>query len=224
MVYSDRFIPSRLSSNLADAFEVMDNPEPKHSIYSSRENQDVLNSYLRSEILSSDGVYTSPGRGSGGSSNVLKYKSPKQRGSTGADVSNASIFQSPMSSSSAAHSRIRNADVATKKILRKIPRAPYKILDAPNLQDDYYLNLVDWSSTNVVSVALGSSVYLWSAHTAKAFKLCDVSSEAPMNTVTSVTWSQRGNQCLSLLQCISLPMISYDFDECCNDMQVMKLL
>jgi len=29
---------------------------------------------------------------------------------------------------------------------RKISRAPFKVLDAPALQDDYYLNLVDWSS------------------------------------------------------------------------------
>ncbi|KAM0987779.1 hypothetical protein ACFX2I_011791 [Malus domestica] len=31
----------------------------------------------------------------------------------------------------------------------KVPRSPYKVLDAPALQDDFYLNLVDWSSHNV---------------------------------------------------------------------------
>ena len=34
-------------------------------------------------------------------------------------------------------------------------------------QDDYYLNLVDWSSTNFLSVALGNAVYLWSASNLK---------------------------------------------------------
>lgn len=29
---------------------------------------------------------------------------------------------------------------------RTIAKNPYKVLDAPALQDDYYLNLVDWSS------------------------------------------------------------------------------
>jgi cell division cycle 20-like protein 1 (cofactor of APC complex) len=29
---------------------------------------------------------------------------------------------------------------------RKIPKMPFKVLDAPQLQDDFYLNLVDWSS------------------------------------------------------------------------------
>ena len=29
--------------------------------------------------------------------------------------------------------------------VRKVSRKPYKMLDAPNLQDDFYLNLLDWS-------------------------------------------------------------------------------
>lgn len=42
-----------------------------------------------------------------------------------------------------------------------------QVLDAPQLQDDFYLNLVDWSSQNVLAVGLGSCVYLWSACTSK---------------------------------------------------------
>ena len=41
------------------------------------------------------------------------------------------------------------------------------MLDAPQLQDDFYLNLVDWSSQNVLAVGLGACVYLWSACTSK---------------------------------------------------------
>ena len=40
-----------------------------------------------------------------------------------------------------------------------------KVLDAPDLQDNYYLNLLDWSSLNVLSVGLGSTVYLWNTST-----------------------------------------------------------
>ena len=42
-----------------------------------------------------------------------------------------------------------------------------QVLDAPALQDDFYLNLVDWSSQNTLAVGLGSCVYLWSACTSK---------------------------------------------------------
>lgn len=48
---------------------------------------------------------------------------------------------------------------------RKIPKAPFKVLDAPELQDDFYLNLLDWSSLNLLAVGLGSAVYLWNACT-----------------------------------------------------------
>ena len=51
--------------------------------------------------------------------------------------------------------------------VRKISKIPFKVLDAPELQDDFYLNLVDWSSQNVLSVGLGSCVYLWSACTSQ---------------------------------------------------------
>ena len=46
---------------------------------------------------------------------------------------------------------------------REISRTPVKVLDAPCLQDDFYLNLVDWSSKDVLAVGLGSSIYLWRA-------------------------------------------------------------
>jgi cell division cycle 20, cofactor of APC complex len=46
---------------------------------------------------------------------------------------------------------------------RHIPAQPEKILDAPELLDDYYLNLLDWNCQNVLAVALGRSVYLWNA-------------------------------------------------------------
>ncbi|EDV23322.1 uncharacterized protein TRIADDRAFT_64056 [Trichoplax adhaerens] len=74
---------------------------------------------------------------------------------------------------------------------RKIPKAPYKVLDAPDLQDDFYLNLVDWSPQNVLSVGLGTCVYLWSANNGQVTKLCDFQSEG--DSVTSVSWTEKGN-------------------------------
>ncbi|CAN1789121.1 Protein FIZZY-RELATED 2, partial [Linum perenne] len=45
------------------------------------------------------------------------------------------------------------------------------VLDAPALQDDFYLNLVDWSSNNVLAVGLGNCVYLWNACSSKVRSL-----------------------------------------------------
>jgi hypothetical protein len=71
------------------------------------------------------------------------------------------------------------------------------VLDAPELQDDFYLNLVDWSSQNVLSVGLGSCVYLWSACTSQVTRLCDLSSDG--NSVTAVSWNERVSTLLPLL-------------------------
>jgi cell division cycle 20-like protein 1 (cofactor of APC complex) len=57
------------------------------------------------------------------------------------------------------------------------------------LNDDFYLNLVDWSSTNILAVALGQAVYIWNACTSSVSQLCDLGEE---NSVTSVSWSQKG--------------------------------
>ena len=49
---------------------------------------------------------------------------------------------------------ILDVDKRTEK-RTPIPLIPERILDAPNLIDDYYLNLLDWSSTNILAVSLG---------------------------------------------------------------------
>lgn len=46
---------------------------------------------------------------------------------------------------------------------RSINPHPEKVLDAPDLKDDYYLNLLDWSSKDVLAIGLTSTVYLYSA-------------------------------------------------------------
>ena len=72
---------------------------------------------------------------------------------------------------------------------QKIAENPFKILDAPKIQDDFYLNLVDWSSTNILAVGLDTSVYLWFGNTGQAMRLCDLQFE--WDLVTSVSWSER---------------------------------
>ncbi|KND88498.1 Fizzy-like protein [Tolypocladium ophioglossoides CBS 100239] len=78
--------------------------------------------------------------------------------------------------------------LSPRKQPRAVSKVPYKVLDAPELADDFYLNLVDWGSANVLGVGLGSSVYMWNAQTSKVNKLCTLEDD----TVTSVSWIQEG--------------------------------
>lgn len=68
---------------------------------------------------------------------------------------------------------------------RHIPQAPEKILDAPGLKEDYYLNLLDWGSTNTLAVALADTLYLWNADTGTIEDLCRTPAGDPL---TSVSW------------------------------------
>lgn len=53
------------------------------------------------------------------------------------------------------------------------------------------LNLVDWSSGNVLAVALDNSVYLWNAGTGDILQLLQM--EQPGEYISSVAWIKEGN-------------------------------
>ncbi|KAA8494868.1 Anaphase-promoting complex subunit cdc20 [Porphyridium purpureum] len=82
---------------------------------------------------------------------------------------------------------------ARKRTLRHVPTAPEKILDAPDILDDYYLNLLDWNKQNILAVALGQIVYLWNASSGTIEQLCEVPSDTPDDYISSVSWIQDGN-------------------------------
>lgn len=69
--------------------------------------------------------------------------------------------------------------------LRKINTNPERILDAPGFEDDFYLNLLSWSSSNVLAIALDTSLYLWNSATGNVSMLVDYGDIS----VTSVMWS-----------------------------------
>lgn len=88
-----------------------------------------------------------------------------------------------------------NTDAKTR-YHRQIPHNPEKVLDAPDLVDDYYLNLLDWSTNNIVVIALGKSVYLWNASNGESQLL--MSNDDPQNVVTSVSFIKNGEPYLAI--------------------------
>lgn len=83
----------------------------------------------------------------------------------------------------------QNMMLSPRQTPRAVSKVPYKVLDAPDLADDFYLNLVDWGSQNILGVGLGQCVYMWNSSSGRVTKLCDL----PDDTVTSVNWIQRGS-------------------------------
>lgn len=98
--------------------------------------------------------------------------------------------------------------VATaRKQFRKAPKSADQVLDAPNLINDFCktdlsvflhqnycfflwtdLNLLSWSKQDMVSIALGPAVYVFSGSKGDVHQLCDLGSRY----VTSVQWSRSG--------------------------------
>ncbi|KAF7833615.1 cell division cycle 20.2, cofactor of APC complex-like [Senna tora] len=78
----------------------------------------------------------------------------------------------------------------SSKPRRFIPQSSERTLDAPDLVDDYYLNLLDWGSGNVLAIALGNTVYLWDATTGSTSELVTVEDED--GPITSVSWAPDG--------------------------------
>ena len=76
-----------------------------------------------------------------------------------------------------------------EKTIRCIPQFPEKILDAPDLVDDYYLNLLDWSNDGILAVCLASTVYLWNSASGEIQLLYETESENDI--ITSIAWMKK---------------------------------
>lgn len=190
---ADRFIPVRASSKLHLAFSKLDEEDSeskkekeKNPTSDKDESEDspdrtnaLLRNYLRSELLD---IPLSHSRitGSFASSNMFSYNHKSGYNKRGILSSVDYPYEK--------YQAIENS-MNIKKV-RKIPKIPFKVLDAPALQDDFYLNLLDWSESNLLSVGLSSCVYLWSAANGKVFKVCDLGND---DMVTSVSWSKKGS-------------------------------
>ncbi|ORZ26541.1 WD40-repeat-containing domain protein [Lobosporangium transversale] len=81
-----------------------------------------------------------------------------------------------------------NLNLQLKK--RTILTSPDRVLDAPGLMDDYYLNLLDWSCSNMIAIALDKSVFVWDAESGHAESLLTLTGNT--DAVASVSWAYDG--------------------------------
>jgi cell division cycle protein 20 (cofactor of APC complex) len=117
---------------------------------------------------------------------ILSYHEPPPTSTSNPTLSLAREFARPLLQRPTA---LPSSTGAQTNKSRKIPTLPERVLDAPGMVDDFYLNLVSWSSQNVVAVALAESTYIWRAETGNV----SVVGEVPEGTyVSSVDFSNDG--------------------------------
>ncbi|CAM1321617.1 FZR1 (predicted) [Pycnogonum litorale] len=196
--YGDRFIPSRAGSNWQISYNMIHDqkksltPTKKARETTPESSKDGIaySCLLKNELLGTgieDLKEQSLDRQTLSSLECKNMYRFRTRVNGTADSFSSSPYSlSPISNKSQRLLR------SPRKTSRKISKIPFKVLDAPDLQDDFYLNLVDWSSQNVLSVGLGACVYLWSACTSQVTRLCDLSGDS--DSITSVSWAERGHQ------------------------------
>ncbi|ESO88263.1 hypothetical protein LOTGIDRAFT_193514 [Lottia gigantea] len=166
----DRFIPNRSTTQFSVGYyKIMKEekgPDENENLLSPSEKE-----YKRvmSENLNGDAL----------NSKILSFKA-KAPSAPESFTNNMKVLYSSSKTPSSA-----------KKTLRQIPQVPERILDAPDIMDDYYLNLVDWSSTNNLAVCLGGAVYIWNATSGTITQLMEV--ENSEEYIGSVSWVKEGN-------------------------------
>ena len=172
-----RFIPNRTASNLVNAFDRCDDTETTGKTPIAGERERRFSSLLHNQLFGSD--ITNTANQSTKALPVYRYK-PATPGSPWTNKENVQTALLP------------SHDIPTLVLpgeVRSLPRSPFKVLDAPQLPDDFYLNLLDWSFSDVLAVGLGPAVYLWSAASSSVSCLVDL----PRDTVCSVSWTPTGD-------------------------------
>ena len=201
----DRFIPTRsgmnmeLSKHLMRSCTIGSNgnigrsvgeenilPEEQRSIADSK--KDAYSSSLSSALLGVDDMQDATQN-----RRIMAY-TEKAPVPTGDPVSNLNVLYSAAAAAAATGRKKSNTQLVT----RQIPSAPTRVLDAPDLMDDFYLNLVSWSDTNLLAVALAQTVYLWDAGSGNIEELCTFDQGGPTSHISSVQWVQEGSAHLAI--------------------------
>ncbi|KAK9823526.1 hypothetical protein WJX72_003403 [[Myrmecia] bisecta] len=164
----DRFIPSRkaMDFDLANFNLLKENDNAACSIDASSPSKAEYKKLLAEGLISEK------------SARILAFKNKAPAPPQGFENSMRSLYTQ------------NAAPRPVKKNFRSLPQAPERILDAPELLDDYYLNLLDWGSNNSVAIALGATVYLWNASSGDIQQLMQCSEED--DYITSVNWAADG--------------------------------
>lgn len=171
--YGDRFIPDRDAMNTNIAMNKLGNNEnvkPMSMCDDGISKQQEFNCELAKSLFQGDAI----------NSKILAFKKKAPKPTEG--------FQNDLR---VLYTQNKNNPSKVARTFRHISSTPERILDAPDLLDDYYLNLLDWSRTDLMAVALGSAVYLWNAASGEIEMLCETKEEDEV--ITSVKWMQDGS-------------------------------
>ncbi|CAG0887290.1 unnamed protein product [Darwinula stevensoni] len=145
---------------------------------------------LQGEVDMEEEALSSPGK--------KEFRRAMREGLTGGSLENVRIMAYCSKPPAAPEGHVNGSKVlysqsnvlSARKPPRHIPRQSERILDAPSIKDDYYLNILDWSINNHLAIALGKSIYIWNASTGEIHELFSLDSQTEY--VSSLAWIGEG--------------------------------
>lgn len=201
---ADRFIPNRgASSAIANAGSGKpDGPSKKRKVHISPDSSAILSAAADDAIAALENLNfdheadTSSDDVSRPSPNTVAYQDSLAN-ACGVSMNTRILEFKPAAPESSKpvdlrkqyNRPIRPANASSAQFRRRIATGPDRVLDAPGLIDDYYLNLLDWSSGDQVAIGLERNVYIWSAAEGSVSCLLESS---PDTYISSVKWSGDG--------------------------------
>lgn len=170
---NDRYIPNRTASNLEQSYHLLVSGSDQENLNKKSSNDNVSDHFKRR--LLSDANHTAD------KAKVLNLHS-KQPEPDQVFADNMKLLYNSSLTNSA----------YKKTTIRHIQSTPDKILDAPAILNDFYLNPIDWSSTNNLAVALHRDLYIYNASSKEICNLFSID-ENSQDYITSVSWIQKGH-------------------------------
>jgi cell division cycle protein 20 (cofactor of APC complex) len=122
----DRFIPNRSALDFDVAQFNLSNENVCSDVDGPSPSKDEYKKLLAASLNVGD------------SSRILSFKQKAPAPPPGHESNLASLYNNNM------------GQAPSRKHFRHVPTTQDRILDAPDIVDDYYLNLLDWSSQNLV--------------------------------------------------------------------------
>jgi len=205
---NDRYIPNRHGSNLEVSYHLLRSNSQKENLSTSSNSlSNISNSSQNNNEVNND----NNGNNINNSGNQIDSIKRKLIIDTCNGIQEKSsilqIHNKPTSSVDLVENMksLYTVTKEAKKITHRIiPSAPERILDAPEFRDDYYLNLIDWSSSNYLAVALNREMYLWNASGGEISQLMSMDddeseqSSPSSDYITSTAWVQNKGPILAV--------------------------
>ena len=220
-VVSDRFIPIRSNNTTKNLFDLADQlmspPEKSETFSEESRNQMKYNTLLENQLLDvKHSDFFSRFKKSDHKSPPIKPKRDVKEDHETHDTVNTQqgsshpqstgpkllLFKTPLRETTKKdqlqispfmdiEKEEEETVLETFKTYRQVSKTPYKVLDAPSLVGDFYLDLIHWSARNQLAVSLGTSIWLWSGETSTVSKFC--SKKSAEAEYTAVQWDPKGN-------------------------------